>query len=169
MAHLRAAWRRKYVTKTSPCCQIEVGLHFWTVSFTPYDGAVRWPFLLVLDAHCRQTGWVLLNGPIVAPAQQEQFAEMRRSGHRFVGMSSYLTFPHGGDGDPLDYEMVCDAWCHCFRAPEAFLRTALPRALISVSDFVDYHHVAPATVAAPPPGERFDLLYVGATEAWKRD
>jgi glycosyltransferase involved in cell wall biosynthesis len=139
------------------------------VSFTPYDPPVRWPFLLVLDAQYRQTGWALLSGPIVTRAQQEQFVDLRRAGHRFVGMSSYLTFPHGCDGDPLDYEMVCDAWCHCFQVPERFMRTSLPRALISTSDFTDYEQILPPSVAVPEPGNRFDLIYVGATEAWKRE
>lgn len=137
------------------------------MSFTPYEGAARWPFLFVLDAEDRQTGWALVNGPIVTRAQQEQFVELRRTGHRFVGMSSYLTFPDGCRGDPLDYELVCDAWCHCFRTPGRFLRTELPRALISMSDFTDYQRVSPHGLA--PPAERFDVVYVGATEDWKRE
>src|SRR5262249_43549132 len=101
------------------------------MNFTPYDGATRWPFLLVLDSEYRQTGWAVLNGPIVTPEQEQQFVELRRSGYRFVGMSSYLTFPQKYDHDLLDYELVCDAWCHCFRVPDRFLRSIVPRSLIS--------------------------------------
>src|SRR5215472_15935131 len=97
----------------------------------PVQGAAYWPFQFVLDAGYRQTGWALLNGPIVTRAQQEHFASLRREGYRFVGASSYLTFPLGYGGDSLDYAMVCDAWCHCFREPDHFLPAAVPRALIS--------------------------------------
>jgi len=137
--------------------------------FAPCVGPAHYPFLLVLDAQARQTGWVLLNGPIVTRAQQEQYVEMRRAGYQFVGTSSYLTFPRGFEGEALDYQMMCDAWCHCFREPERFLRTTAPRALISLSDFVDYRQISPDTVGATPGGEPFDLIYVGATEDWKRE
>ena len=137
--------------------------------FTTYGGAARWPFQLVLDAQYRQTGWVVLNGPIITRAQQEQFVELRRAGQRFVGASSYLAFPRGYGGGSLDYEMMCDAWCHCFPDPDRFLPATLPRALISVSDFTDYRQISPERVAPSASSKRFDVIYVGATDAWKRD
>jgi hypothetical protein len=138
------------------------------MSFKMY-GAVQSPFQFILDAQYRQTGWALVHGPVVTRAQQQQFVELRRDGYRFVGMSSYLTFPHGYDVGPLDYEMACDAWCHCFRDPGRFLSANVPRALISVSDFADYQRISPDTVAEPPSGERFDVIYLGATESWKHE
>jgi len=94
---------------------------------------------------------------------------LRRAGQRFVGASSYLTFPRGYDGGLLDYEMVCDAWCHCFRDPDCFLPATLPRALISVSDFTDYQQISPERVARSASSKRFDVIYVGATDDWKRE
>ena len=132
------------------------------------EGA-RWPFLFVLDARERHTGWALINGPVVTRSQHEQFVRLRCAGYRFIGVSSYLDFPRGCSGDALDYEMVCDAWCHCFRNPGQFIRTALPRALISVSDFTDYRQIAPEHVDAGLARARFDVVYVGASEDWKRD
>jgi glycosyltransferase involved in cell wall biosynthesis len=134
----------------------------------PRDPA-RWPFLFVLDAAGRHTGWALVNGPVVTRGQHDQFAALRRGGFRFIGMSSYLDFPRGCRDGALDYEIACDAWCHCFRDPDRFLRTPLPRALISVSDFTDYQQVAPERVDLPPPGGRYDVVYVGAVEPWKRE
>jgi hypothetical protein len=129
---------------------------------------VQWPFLLVLDSRQQQTGWALVNGPIVTHAQQEQFAELRRRNYRFAGMSSYMTFPLTEDADALDYEAVCEAWCHCFREPDRFFATRIPRDLISVSDFTDYHRISPQSFVQGS-GEKFDVVYVGATEDWKRE
>ena len=123
-----------------------------------------WPFLEVRQLDEGPTGWCVLNGPLVTEDQREEFSRLRWSGFRFAGMSSYLTFPALGNEDPLDYESACEAWCHCFRAPEAFLRTGMPRALISLSDFAD-----PCQIA-PPLGVRRGhyILYVGADSAWKK-
>ncbi len=136
---------------------------------------LRWPFQRVLNAHYQPTAWVLVNGPIVTEEQHEQFAHLRRSGCRFAGMSSYMNFPMSepeiisglGQTDLLDYEAVCEVWCHCFRDPDKYLRTKLPRALISISDFTD--HMWVSKTIAPAKGEDgIDFIYLGATEDWKR-
>jgi glycosyltransferase involved in cell wall biosynthesis len=82
-------------------------------------------------------------------------------------MSSYLTFPYGYGNDELDYEEVCDVWCHCFREPNDFLRKSVPKALISVSDFTDFSSLP--TIAQREQVETFDIVYVGANEPWKRE
>ena len=130
---------------------------------------LKWPFLWVLDSRQQETGWVLVNGPIVTHAQQDQFVYLRRRNHRFVGMSSYLTFPLTEYSDTLEYETVCEAWCHCFRKPDQFFKTDTPRALISFSDFTDFHRISQQNVITNMRVERFDVVYVGATEDWKRE
>jgi glycosyltransferase involved in cell wall biosynthesis len=134
----------------------------------PPGAELAWPFLYALDEHGRDTGWVLLNGPIVAPVHHEQFADLRRAGYRMVGTSSYSTFPCLHNGDSLDYEAVCEAWCHCFRDPEAMLSTSIPRSLISLSDFTDYHRIAPFAFQPADQKPRFDFVYVGGFDEWKR-
>jgi hypothetical protein len=134
-----------------------------------YATDVHWPFQFVLDARDRHTGWMLLNGPIVSPPQQREFVELRRAGYRFIGMSSYIDFPRGCLEHLLDYEMVCDAWCHCFREPKKFLRRQLPQALISASDFVDAGRISPGRFARLAVGDSYDLVYVGAEASWKRE
>jgi hypothetical protein len=139
----------------------------------------RWPFQRVLDARAQPTRWVLVNGPIVTFEQQEHFADLCRSGRRFAGMSSYMTFPQlepecisgGSNRDSLDYESICEVWCHCFREPGKYLRTDLPRALISASDFTDYMRVSPEVFGAPAHIQEKDVefVYVGACEDWKRE
>jgi glycosyltransferase involved in cell wall biosynthesis len=136
-----------------------------------------WPFRRILDSRHRPTAWVAVNGPIITPEHQEEFGRLRWSGHRFVGVSSFMTFPRpeaGADGGTapgaaLDYEAVCEAWCHCFREPDRYLRTQIPRALISVSDFTDYVRVAPELVVPAVSEPVIDFIYVGATEGWKRE
>ncbi|HKQ79956.1 MAG TPA: hypothetical protein VJ810_40055 [Blastocatellia bacterium] len=136
-------------------------------------GDVEWPFQLVLDAGGRPIDWSLINGPIVTEAQQARFAELRRAGYRFAGMSSYMTFPRldpaESHADHLDFEAVCEVWCHCFRDPDRYLSTAIPRELISVSDFTDYQRIAPERLARIDAGEGFDFIYAGAVESWKKE
>jgi hypothetical protein len=138
---------------------------------------LRWPFQRVLTADGQPSRWVLVHGPIVTLEQQEQFAQLRRSHHRFAGMSSYMTFPQpepeiisGGSGrDALDYEAVCEVWCHCFREPDKYLRTDIPRACISASDFTDYMRVSPEAFGVPKYNEDTEFIYAGAREGWKRE
>src|SRR5574337_1214611 len=100
-------------------------------------GGLRWPFEVIVDRGGQAGGWVVLHGPIVSASQHVQFAELRRAGVRFVGMTSYLDFPRSDARDGLDYEAICEAWCHCFREPRCFFQSDAPRALISASDFCD--------------------------------
>ncbi len=130
--------------------------------------ALKWPFLGIVDGFGRPTGWALLNGPVVTPRQQQQFAELRWAGYRLAGMSSYMGFPRVEDGDAMEYEGACEVWCHCFRHPDRFLATDIPRALISVSDFTDYRRVNPATIPQGSAAEHVDFVYVGGTADWQR-
>lgn len=130
------------------------------------DATVPPPFRHVLDSSGRQTGWTLIDAPLVTVAQQDCFARLRRAGHRFIGVCSYLAFPRGFDDHPLDYEAVCEGWCHCLREPHRFLPMALPRALISMSDFTDPQQVSPDRIEDV--GD-FDFVYVGAGAPWKRE
>ena len=68
----------------------------------------------------------------------------------------------------LDYQAICEAWCHCFREPEKYLGAGFPRALISASDFTDYLRVSPEAVAQADGEADFDFVYAGGTEDWKR-
>src|SRR5262245_7338750 len=99
------------------------------------DYILKWPFLSIIDTRGNPTGWALLNGPVVSPSQQDQLADLRWSGYRLAGMSSYQDFPRPQTYDAMDYETACEVWCHCFRDPGRFLSSDIPRALISISDF----------------------------------
>jgi hypothetical protein len=126
---------------------------------------LSWPFEAILDGAGRAADWVALHGPVTTSAQQDLFAELRHQGARFVGVTSYLDFPRGAG--PLDYEAVCEVWCHCFRDPEAYLSQGAPRALISASDFSDSRHMR-RCVEDGTPAVAFDYLYVGSADPWKK-
>ncbi len=128
------------------------------------DGYVaRWPFAFLRDTHRRGVRWAVINARVTSPSRHAMFADLRRDGYRFVGMSSDMTFPLVDEPDPLDYTAACEAWCHCFRDPERYLPPHLPRTLLAASDFTDPHALADVTPAAP-----IDFVYVAATEGWKR-
>lgn len=129
---------------------------------------MSWPFLLVLDSSRKPTNWALVNGPIVSFSQQQELTQLRRDGYRFVGMSSYQTFPLPTNEDTLDYETLCEAWCHCFRVPDNFLACSIPRALISISDFTDHHRISPQAASEAEADKTYDVVYVGAEDEWKR-
>lgn len=126
-----------------------------------------WPFSFVVDPGGASVGWAVVNAPVVTPSRQEQLACLRRSGFRFVGMASDGEFPRLASAGPIDYDSLCEAWCHCFRDPGPYIPKGRPTALISASDFTDYHSISPDAV--PPLAETpsFDLLYLGARERWK--
>jgi hypothetical protein len=132
---------------------------------------LQWPFEAVRARDGRTCRWVVVHGPIVTPAHEAQFAELRRAGIRLLGMTSYLDFPRAPTVEGLDYEATCEAWCHCFRQPERHFHHPAPRLLLSASDFVDWRWIERAAATAPPrePDDlAHDVVYVGAFEPWQR-
>jgi hypothetical protein len=127
---------------------------------------LRWPFEAILDRDGGETGWIALHGPVVTSQQHEQFAQLRRCGARFVGITSYLDFPRSAPHEGLDYEAVCEAWCHCFREPDRYFIEQGPRALISTSDFADWTWIERSAQNGNPLGS-YDVVYVGALNAWQ--
>ncbi len=127
-----------------------------------------WPLLFVVDAHGDSVRWAVIGSRISSPSRQTQFAELRRAGFRFLGMTSDGAFPSDAPHDPLAYSTLCEGWCHCFRDPDRYLPADAPRIRLSASDFTDYQHVNPDRAAAAPASDAFDFVYVGATEPWKQ-
>lgn len=126
----------------------------------------RWPLRFVVDSRGESVRWAIIGSRIVSPSRQAQLAELRRAGFRFVGMSSDGVFPADTAHDPLDYSMLCEAWCHCFRDADNYVPPGVPRALLSLSDFTDYMQVTPDL--AVDGTDSFELVYVGAVEPWKQ-
>jgi hypothetical protein len=123
----------------------------------------------VVDPRRRLVGWAVVHAPVVSPTRQEQLADLRRAGFRFVGMSSDGPFPRRDGPSFLDYDSLCEAWCHCFREPDRYLPMGRPRALISASDFTDPRRLDPGSIAPATGLPAFDFVCVGARSAWKRE
>ena len=66
-----------------------------------------------------------------------------------------------------DYGTFVEAWCHCFRHPERFLPSQLPRALLSESDFVDYRTLFSAETIRGGVPKEFDFVYVCLPGRWR--
>lgn len=129
----------------------------------------RWPFTFVTDDAGCGTGWVILHAPIQSPSRFDLYADYRRRGFGFVGMTSFMTFPANSGSAALDYATICQGWAHCFRDPDRFLPPHQPRVLLSLSDFTDPARIAPHRFVAPvSQDERFDFVYVCADQPWKR-
>lgn len=127
-----------------------------------------WPFLAVTDGEGRSAGWCVLNGPLRKLRDTSAYGELRRS-FRFIGLTSYTTFPSVAEGVVPDYEALCEGWCHCFREPELYLSSQTPKELISESDFVDYKSVSPENLCQHVDGlgKEFDFVYVCLPGQWK--
>lgn len=127
------------------------------------------PFLYVGDSNYRSIGWALINAPIATRLHHVEFTDLSRAGFRFAGMTSYMTFPRHSPRDLRDYDMICEAWCHCFREPDRYIHADVPKALISYSDFTDYVRISAHNLNLQA-RDKFDhdFLYVGASEPWKR-
>jgi hypothetical protein len=92
----------------------------------------KWPFLGIQDVHGRDLGWCGFAGPPRYDAHSANYEALARHKYRFIGWCSHGEFPNGiGETYP------CEAWCHCFRDPDARLPSRVPRILLSESDFAD--------------------------------
>ena len=122
-----------------------------------------WPFAHVVDSRGQGTPFVAVHGPVYGSLASETFVRLSRERFRFVGFTSYADFPRrylesaGGE-----WLRACEAWCHCFRDPEAFLPHDRPCALISYSDFVDLRPHYPSSRH-----KRFDVAYVCPPGEWQ--
>ena len=94
--------------------------------------------------------------------------------YTYIGITSYMEFPFlpsnkidnykidndsaNNTGSAYNLEMyfkMCEGWLHCFRDPIKYLPMDKPLALISESDFVDYHKAKPD----PKVKKEYDFLY----------
>ncbi|MCA8968206.1 MAG: glycosyltransferase [Planctomycetes bacterium] len=159
-----------------------------TADWDPETLRAHWPFAFVVRSDGNRTDWVALHAPLVSESRREEFADYRRRGLRFVGMCSFAGFPSRDEPselrgpDEVDYGSVCEAWCHCFREPEHALPRGAPRALLSLSDFIDPAVVRPSDARCSEQASRhdtprqfvgglgpsYDFVYLGATEPWKQ-
>lgn len=128
-----------------------------------------WSLRYVVDEAGAETGLLAVRGPL-GEREQELVRELTAR-RRLVGWSSYGTFPRsherfdgdeaaltGQHGRERSYVAACEAWVHCFRAPERFLPAGVPWLLLSESDFVEPREVRAAAGRVEVDGH--DVAYV---------
>jgi len=110
---------------------------------------VGWPFLNLKDENGKNVNMLVVRGYLEHDGENtKKFIEYLNQGIKFIGCSSHLSFPricnntHGGcykeknikviGKDIEDYVL---GWCHCFREPEKYIKSGIPKILISESDF----------------------------------
>jgi hypothetical protein len=129
---------------------------------------LAWPFLAATDAAGRSNGWCALCGPIRKQSDLETYNELRRL-FRFVGFTSYASFPSVSEGLVSDYGALCEGWCHCFRDPDRYIPSEMLKQLLSESDFVDYRSIDPDHICRSEGAavKEFDFVYICLPGKWK--
>jgi len=104
----------------------------------------------------------------------EMYEEYKKKGMNFLGISSYLEFPGEIKNPyedtyhkrhPLDYESMVKTWLHCFRNPKKYLKSNIPKMLMSESDFIDPNKIKPDTSIK----KKYDFIYICLDEGQKHD
>lgn len=112
---------------------------------------VNWPFINLIDENGMKVNMLCLRGPFEKEKDIKLFRKFKADGIKFVGCSSYLSFPskcnnpsqtfEGGvchetpmiDGQRID--TLVDGWLHCFRSDTHINNNN--KLLLSESDFMD--------------------------------
>lgn len=130
---------------------------------------LKMPFVHLYDNNGNKLNIVLIAQPLGSDVQYRQYME-NMTKIIFVGISSYMEFPHVPTNPEDNYkeehfsqgrELVqenfareyttpyyldmyfemCKGWLHCFKNPEKYIPIDKPHVLISESDFVNYKQI----------------------------
>ena len=135
---------------------------------------VSFPFKNIYDDKNRKLPIIVIGAPFRSDEHKNNYNNYKKQGLKFLGCSSYQEFP-GEIINPYEdpyykknndnYESMTTAWLHCFRYPSKYLKSNIPRQLISESDFVDYNTLKPD----PKIQKKYDFIYVCLDEGTKHD
>ena len=108
---------------------------------------VKWPFINLKDEKGKNVNMLCIRGHM-KPHEKVKFLEYYNKGIKFLGCSSYMSYPRvidnqNGFSHQDEYikingkyiESYVLGWCHCFKNPEKYIRPGIPKVLISESDF----------------------------------
>lgn len=118
------------------------------ISINPEDiPDVKWPFINLKDEKGKNINMLCVRGHMDSK-QKKQFLKYYNRGIKFIGCSSYLSYPricdnkngscHIDKNIKINGKYIEDyvlGWCHCFKEPEKYIRGNIPKVLISESDF----------------------------------
>lgn len=110
---------------------------------------VKWPFLNLIDENNKKVNMLVIRAYLQKDGEDsKKFMEYINQGIKFVGCSSNQSFPRICDNphgecnkeqnikvfgkDVEDYVL---GWCHCFRDPDKYIKSGIPKLLMSESDF----------------------------------
>lgn len=108
---------------------------------------------------------IAITAPFRTDEHREWYEKCKNLGYEFTGISSYSEFPaklsnphedryHEKKGD--NYENMVKTWLHCFRNPNKYLKSNLPRMLWSESDTICPKIVKPNKGIE----KKYDLIYI---------
>ena len=135
-----------------------IGLIIWKVFKKEEDYKeipnVKWPFINLRDENGKNVNMLCIRGPIIDYKDKVFFRDTLNKGVKYIGCSSYLSFPNQCqnpaygceepflfDNKRLDEFVI--GWCHCFRNPSEYIKSGIPKLLLSESDFVDNMQLEP--------------------------
>lgn len=108
---------------------------------------VKWPFRNLKDQDNKNVNLLCVTAHMTEE-HKKKFLEHYNKGIKFIGCSSYLSYPrlcdnksgycHLDDRIRIDGKYIEDyviGWCHCFKEPDKFIKGNIPKILISESDF----------------------------------
>ena len=135
---------------------------------------VQFPFKNIYDDKNRKLPIIVIGAPFRNDTHKQKYNEYKNQGLYFIGSSSYQEFP-GEIKNPYEdpyykkhndnYESMTNAWIHCFRNPNKYLKTNIPKALISESDFVDPFTLKPDDNIP----KKYDFIYICLDEGTKHN
>lgn len=105
--------------------------------------SVKFPFKNLLDKDGKKLNIILISAPFRGEEHEKLYLEYKKAGLLFMGISSYSEFP-GKLSNPFedrfhekknhDYQAMVRTWLHCFRDPDMYLNSDMPKLLMSESD-----------------------------------
>ena len=130
-----------------------------------------WELGYIVDGELRDVGFAVIRGRITGPDDLQTLDALARD-HQMIGMTCQGVFPMIGglpgnlpdDRGPLDgLHEPClgsiEGWAHCFRNPDDFLPSSLPRILFSNSDNINPDWIWDIAHNRGPVEKRWDFIY----------
>jgi hypothetical protein len=113
---------------------------------------VKWPFINLKDENDKNINMLCIRGPLTSSEDINFFESCLKQNIKFIGCSSYVTFPgicdniYGNCHQESDMiyngkhyydKSYVKGWLHCFKEPEKYIKNDIPKLLLSESDFSD--------------------------------
>mmetsp|Transcript_32686 Transcript_32686/g.84717 ORF Transcript_32686/g.84717 Transcript_32686/m.84717 type:complete len:472 (-) Transcript_32686:1126-2541(-) len=139
-----------------------------------------WPFQVITDRQGKDSGAVALCAPFIkyyynAETEKGLFWRLKADGHIMIGVTSYEFFPGNATNPytdrspqeryPEDKQIYAslDGYAHCFRRPSDHIPPAIPRAMVSQSDYIDCSNADLSPKRLP---KKYSFAYSNLSGPW---